>query len=106
MGLRSVVRAGVASAALLGAVSAASCTPAKPPPTLSSSDSWCPDGFESGPQDTCFAVPESPAKDTPVIIYLHGMYAGHGSAEEWILVRSVTSKGFAIVIPRGKRAPH
>lgn len=103
LGLRVLVRAGVASVALLGAVTATSCTPAKPPPTLSSSDSWCPDGFESGPQDTCFAVPESPTKDTPVIIYLHGMYAGHGSAEEWSLVRSVTSKGFAVVVPRGKR---
>lgn len=84
-------------------VSVAACGPSKPPTTLSSSDSWCPDGFESGPQDTCFAVPESPTKDTPVIIYLHGMYAGHGSPEEWSLVRSVIGKGFAVVVPRGRR---
>ncbi|HSO40654.1 MAG TPA: hypothetical protein VLT33_49345 [Labilithrix sp.] len=71
--------------------------------TLSASDSWCPDGFEVGPQDTCFAVPETTTKDTPVIVYLHGMYAGHGSAEEWSLVRSVVAKGFAVVVPRGKR---
>jgi poly(3-hydroxybutyrate) depolymerase len=82
---------------------AVSCTPAKPVATLASSDSWCPDGFESGPQDTCFAVPEMTNKDTPVLVYLHGMYAGHGSPEEWRLVRSATQKGFAVVVPRGKR---
>jgi predicted esterase len=81
----------------------AACTPAKPVATLSASESWCPDGFEVGPQDTCFAVPETTTKDTPVIVYLHGMYAGHGSPEEWNLVRSVVSKGFAVVVPRGKR---
>lgn len=80
-----------------------SCTPSKPPPTLSASESWCPDGFEVGPQDTCFAVPEKTSKDTPVLIYLHGMYAGHGSADEWNLVRSAASRGFAVVMPRGKR---
>lgn len=79
------------------------CTPNKPVATLSASESWCPDGFEVGPQDTCFAVPEKASKDTPVLIYLHGMYAGHGSADEWNLVRSATSKGFAVVMPRGKR---
>ena len=71
--------------------------------TLSASESWCPDGFEVGPQDTCFAVPETTTKDTPVLVYLHGMYAGHGSPEEWRLVRSAVSKGFAVVVPRGKR---
>lgn len=82
----------------------AACTPAsKPAPTLSALDSWCPDGFEVGPQDTCFAVPDKATKDTPIIVYLHGMYAGHGSAEEWSLVHSVVAKGFAVVVPRGKR---
>lgn len=81
----------------------ASCSPSKPATTLSASDSWCPDGFEVGPQDTCFAVPETTTKDTPILVYLHGMYAGHGSPEEWRLVRSAVSKGFAVVVPRGKR---
>ena len=96
------------AAALTGAlvgtlVLAPSCTPPKPVATLSASESWCPDGFEVGPNDTCFAVPETPAKDTPVLIYLHGMYTGHGSPEEWNLVKSATARGFAVVIPRGKR---
>ena len=84
-------------------LSPASCSPAKPVATLSASDSWCPDGFEVGPQDTCFAVPETTTKDTPVLVYLHGMYAGHGSPEEWRLVRSAVARGYAVVVPRGKR---
>lgn len=96
---------------LLGLVTAAfaaafvpACSPGKAStPTLSASDSWCPDGFEVGPQDTCFAVPETTTKETPILVYLHGMYVGHGSAEEWQLVHSAVDKGFAVVVPRGKR---
>jgi poly(3-hydroxybutyrate) depolymerase len=91
----------IASVAALAPTSA--CSPSKPVATLSASDSWCPDGFEVGPQDTCFAVPETTTKETPVLVYLHGMYAGHGSPEEWRIVRSAVSKGFAVVVPRGKR---
>ena len=93
----------VALACIFGLALAFACTPTKPVATLSASDSWCPDGFEVGPQDTCFAVPEKTTKDTPVLVYLHGMYTGHGSPEEWRLVRSATARGFAVVIPRGKR---
>jgi poly(3-hydroxybutyrate) depolymerase len=95
------IRVGLAACAVACAVTA--CAPGKPATTLSASDSWCPEGFEVGPQDTCFAVPEATTKDTPVLVYLHGMYAGHGSAEEWSLVRSAVTRGFAVVIPRGKR---
>lgn len=91
------------SFALAGVVALASCSPAKPAANLSASESWCPEGFEIGPQDTCFAVPEMTTKDTPILVYLHGMYAGHGSAEEWSLVKSATARGFAVVMPRGKR---
>ena len=94
---------GLVAVVCVTCVVGASCTPGKPAATLSASDSWCPEGFEVGPSDTCFAVPETTTKDTPIIVYLHGMYAGHGSAEEWSLVRSVVAKGFAVVVPRGKR---
>ncbi|MDB4945351.1 MAG: hypothetical protein JWP97_4885 [Labilithrix sp.] len=88
----------------LAAVCAAACSPSKAPnPHLSASESWCPEGFEVGPQDTCFAVPETTTRDTPVLVYLHGMYVGHGSADEWKLVHSAIDKGFAVVVPRGKR---
>lgn len=97
-------RAALASLGLVSALaSACGTTPPPARPALTANESWCPDGFEIGPQDTCFAVPESHTKDTPVVVYLHGMYKGHGSAEEWALVRSVAAKGFAVVIPRGKR---
>jgi poly(3-hydroxybutyrate) depolymerase len=101
--MRTVAVTGTLLGMLGVLVVAPSCTPPKPVAHLSASDSWCPDGFEVGPQDTCFAVPETPGKDTPVLVYLHGMYAGHGSAEEWDLVKSATARGFAVVIPRGKR---
>ncbi len=100
MGLAGII----AGASLTASVTLGACGgPDKPPATLSASDSWCPDGFEVGPQDTCFVVPETTTKDTPVLVYLHGMYAGHGSPEEWRIVRSAASKGFAVVVPRGKR---
>ncbi|AKV01655.1 hypothetical protein AKJ09_08318 [Labilithrix luteola] len=70
---------------------------------LASNESWCPDGFEVGPQDTCFAIPDAHDKNTPILVYLHGMYTGHGSAEEWALVHSAVGRGFAVVIPRGRR---
>ncbi len=69
----------------------------------SANESWCPDGFEQGPSDTCFAIPEHPAADAPVLVYLHGMYVGHGSKDEWDAVRVATQRGFAVVVPRGKR---
>lgn len=66
-------------------------------------ESWCPEHFEAGPSDTCFAIPENAGKDTPILVYLHGMYQGHGSPEEWAAVSVATKHGFAVVIPRGKR---
>jgi poly(3-hydroxybutyrate) depolymerase len=93
-----------AALAFGAALAPVACEPAAPPrAAMAANDSWCPDGFEVGPQDTCFAVPETHAKDTPVLVYLHGMYKGHGSAEEWALVRTATTQGFAVVVPRGKR---
>ena len=66
-------------------------------------ESWCPERFEPGPSDTCFAIPEQANKDTPILVYLHGMYQGHGSPEEWAAVSVAMQRGFAVVIPRGKR---
>jgi poly(3-hydroxybutyrate) depolymerase len=67
-------------------------------------ESWCPDGFESGPSDTCFLIPEHPTKETPILVYLHGVFQRKGSPEEWQAVRVAAQRGFAVVIPRGKRA--
>ena len=58
----------------------AACGSSAPPaPVLTHNETWCPEGFESGPSDTCFALPETHDAKTPIIVYLHGMYSGHGN---------------------------
>lgn len=66
-------------------------------------ESWCPPNFEIGPSDTCFALPDKPTSSTPVLVYLHGRYEGRGAPAEWEAVRIATERGFAVVLPRGKR---
>ena len=93
----------IAVVGLVGlAIAACKSTPAATP-ALTNNETWCPDGFESGPQDTCFAIPDAHDAKTPIVIYLHGMFEGHGSPEEWAAVRDATKRGFAVIIPRGKR---
>ncbi|MBX3232365.1 MAG: hypothetical protein KIT84_22330 [Labilithrix sp.] len=78
--------------------------PVQPHHTLSNAgQSWCPEGFDSGPNDTCFAIPEQTTKDTAVVVYLHGMFQGQGAPEEWAAIRAATQKGYAVFVPRGKR---
>ena len=77
--------------------------PAQHATALTHTETWCPDGFEVGPQDTCFAMPETHDAGTPILLYLHGMYEGRGSPQEWAAVREASRRGFAVVIPRGKR---
>lgn len=91
--------------AFLGALAACGGREAAEPKNVLSNagETWCPEGFETGPSDTCFAIPEQGSKDTPVLVYLHGMYVGHGQPEEWSAVRGAVGRGFAVVIPRGKR---
>lgn len=86
-------------------VVAASCKPSPPPSknALANTETWCPEGFEAGPQDTCFALPDVHDGKTPVLVYLHGMYEGHGSPDEWSAVLEASRRGFAVVLPRGRR---
>jgi poly(3-hydroxybutyrate) depolymerase len=83
----------------------AACKPQDGPTknVLAAHESWCPSGFEPGSLDTCFAVPDTPPKNAPVVIYLHGMFEGNGPPDEWARVREATRRGFAVVVPRGKR---
>lgn len=82
----------------------AACGTSEPKPTFAHApETWCPDGFEQGPDDTCFAIPDTHDKETPVLVYLHGMFEGHGSPAEWSAVREATQRGFAVVVPRGRR---
>lgn len=109
---RGLIRAGgfvVGAVALLLSLGASGCKgsdslqEAKIPPLSNAGETWCPERFEVGPNDTCFAIPERANRDTPVLVYLHGMYTGHGSPEEWAAVTTAVHRGFAVVIPRGKR---
>lgn len=87
---------------LLVVMAACGSSPAKAP-VLTHNETWCPEGFESGPSDTCFDIPEPHDAKTPVLVYLHGMYEGHGNPAEWAAVREASKRGFAVIIPRGKR---
>lgn len=73
------------------------------PPVEAVPEHWCPEGFEPGHGDVCFALPAEHGPTTGIVIYLHGMLEGHGSPEEWAAARSATVHGFAVVLPRGRR---
>lgn len=90
---------------LAGVVAATSCTPPPAKTTyVASQESWCPEGFEQGPDDACFALPEQRGDKTAVLIYLHHAYSGAGPSAEWDIVKKATDKGFAVVLVRGRRA--
>lgn len=72
-------------------------------PRMIAHDSWCPDGFEQSTAEACFALPAGETKDAPILLYLHGMFKDHEAKEEWAAVHAATKRGFAVVIPRGKR---
>jgi poly(3-hydroxybutyrate) depolymerase len=95
--------AGVGLLASVAGCKGGAASDAKSSALSNAGETWCPEHFEPGPSDTCFAIPEKAGKDTPVLVYLHGMYQGHGSPEEWAAVSIALQRGFAVVIPRGKR---
>ncbi len=96
------------STLLLAALLLAGCAkppPAKPtgPAVVATPESWCPEGFEPGANNTCFALPRTTNPKTPILLYLHGMFSGQGSSDEWSNVRYASDKGFAVILPRGRR---
>ena len=95
----------VGAAALVVVLGACkSTTPENAGASLSKvAETWCPEHFEVGPSDTCFAIPEHATKDTPVVVYLHGTYQGHALPEDWAAANLAVQRGFAVVVPRGKR---
>ncbi len=54
----------------------------------------------------CLALPKDAGPDTPVVMYLHGMYPASAPQEtleaQRLLARLVTEAGFALLIPRGR----
>jgi poly(3-hydroxybutyrate) depolymerase len=98
----------VRSGILVGIVAAlvvASCgSPQKTQTYVAAPESWCPDGFEQGPDDACFMLPEQRGDKTAVLVYLHNNYKGAGPTDEWEVVKHATEKGYAVVLARGRRA--
>jgi len=88
---------------LLTACASSTSTPKTENTLAHAPESWCPEGFETGPSDTCFAIPKTPTKETGVIVFLHGPYAGRGAPPEATLLKTALTRGFAVIIPRGKR---
>jgi predicted esterase len=94
---------------LLGAVSEGPLVAAIPGATPTARDDppvdWCAPGFEPIAGGGCFASAGAGPVDTPLIVYLHGRYAGDASAEEVDRQRRLAprakSLGFAVLAFRG-----
>ncbi len=56
--------------------------------TLATADTSCPDGFEVGPSDSCFAIPAKTDATTPVVIFLHDAHDAKGVTSEWSMARA------------------
>jgi len=74
------------------------------PPVEAPVEHWCPEGFEAGHGDVCFALPAAHGPHTGIVVYLHARMAGRGDAEEWAAAHAVVARGYAVVLPRGRRA--
>ena len=100
-----ITTACVGSGALVALVALApACSPAKPVATLSASELLVSGRLRGRPEGHVLRRPrdddEGHARRSSTS---HGMYAGHGSPEEWRLVRIRGQPRFAVVVPRGKR---
>lgn len=71
--------------------------------TLATADTSCPDGFEVGPSDSCFAIPSKSDATTPIVIFLHDAHDAKGVTGEWSMAHAAVDKGFAVITVRGKR---
>jgi poly(3-hydroxybutyrate) depolymerase len=68
--------------------------------------SACPQEFELLESGACLAVPPDLGSQTPLILYLHGMYAVDQPEEELAIEarvgRAAKAHGFAVLAPRGE----
>jgi dienelactone hydrolase len=66
---------------------------------------WCAEGLSPINGNGCFASPVDATKDTPLIVYLHGIYDQHADADEMDRQRRVAKlaiqRGFAVLALRG-----
>lgn len=96
-------RSGKLATLVFGSLCATALLGCPKPPVQPVAEHWCPEGFEPGHGDVCFALPVEHGPTTAIVVYLHGMLEGHGTPEEWAAARSATVHGFAVVLPRGRR---
>lgn len=79
-----------------------SCGPKEAASALEAKSSWCPDHYEQGPGDTCFALPAR-KHDAKLLVYLHGAEDPAGAKQEFAVVSAALDKGYAVVLAHGKR---
>jgi pimeloyl-ACP methyl ester carboxylesterase len=73
------------------------------PPAIEPSHNWCPEGFESGPGDTCFILPEHKV-DAKILVYIPSIENEQNVQLEFASVRELTAQGFAVILTRGRGA--
>jgi len=93
-----------ASAAVVAICAVFALTACPKPPVEAAMEHWCPEGFEVGHGDVCFALPPTHGPHTGIVVYLHGHMEGRGDAAEWAAAHGVVARGYAVVLPRGRRA--
>jgi hypothetical protein len=85
-------------------ISAVACGGAEPrPPTIEPAHSWCPEAFEAGPGDTCFAIP-SQHQHAKVLVYIPSSGTEATLMREYDDVKQLVTKGFAVILTRGRKA--
>ena len=56
--------------------------------------------------EACVALPDGASADTPVVLYLHGMFPSDFPQQSLVaqqeLASMATSRGFALIVPRGR----
>ncbi len=66
---------------------------------------WCREGWIGLDESTCFYLPESNARPTRLLVFLHGMMPPDASShsQQAIVEQAAESQGFAALFPRGRK---
>ncbi|MFO0663150.1 MAG: hypothetical protein U0174_04320 [Polyangiaceae bacterium] len=78
------------------------CGPKQAASALEVKTTWCPEHYEQGPGDTCFALPAQ-KKDAKILLYFPGAEDPLGAKLEFAVLSSASAKGYAVVLAHGKR---
>lgn len=85
---------------LLLLLSAPACQERGPQGAIEASHNWCPEGFEPGPGDSCFALPER-KQNAKILVYVASMTTDDGEKREFEVVRGALGKGYAVLLTHG-----